>query len=65
MEEKFDFEFKIILHGGPLAGKTSLIAALTDNPFNINHAFTRKVQITSKNIIIQDTSISLIFWDPA
>ncbi len=65
MVKKPDYFFKIILLGSRTVGKTSLVRRFADDKFDENYIPTLGVDITSKNLTMNDgTKITLICVDP-
>lgn len=59
------YNFKIVVCGDPGVGKTSTILRFTDDAFTRTYIPTLGVNISEKNIKINDNLIKLILWDIA
>lgn len=59
------FRFKVIVCGDPRVGKTTSILRFTDNVFRNTYIMTMGVNISSKNIIMDDQRIKFATWDIA
>lgn len=58
-----DYRFKIIICGDRGVGKTSTVLRYTDNAFNRNYMPTIGVNLSRRNILIDDSYVQLIIWD--
>jgi small GTP-binding protein len=63
--QDLDYKFKIVLAGDPGVGKTSSILRFTNNAFNRTYIPTLGVNITEKDIEIENDLIELVLWDIA
>ncbi|MFX1252676.1 MAG: Rab family GTPase [Promethearchaeota archaeon] len=61
IEHKYFDQFKICLLGDGLVGKTTLLSAFCNRPFE--HEPTSGADITSRKYEIGNKEISIIFWD--
>lgn len=64
-DDDLDYRFKIIIVGDRGVGKTSIALRFTDNAFNRTYLQTIGVNVTKKNIRINEINIQLIIWDIA
>ncbi|MFX1503960.1 MAG: Rab family GTPase [Promethearchaeota archaeon] len=64
-EGKAIYNFKIVVCGDPDVGKTSIILRFTDDAFARTYIPTLGVNLSEKNIIIDNNLVKLIFWDIA
>ncbi|MFX1419412.1 MAG: Rab family GTPase [Promethearchaeota archaeon] len=62
---EFTYNFKLVVCGEPGVGKTSTILRFTDDAFTRTYIPTLGVNISEKNIRINDILIKLIIWDIA
>ena len=60
-----DFAFKVVVCGDPACGKTSTILRFTDRAFRRTYLPTMGVNITAKDIVIDNKKIHLVLWDLA
>ena len=60
-----DYSFKLIVIGDPHVGKSSMILRYTDKAFRRSYIPTIGVNITQKNIQVEQHMIQLILWDIA
>lgn len=59
------FNFKIIVCGDPMVGKTSTVLRFTDSAFKRTYLPTIGVQISEKKIELEKARISYVIWDIA
>jgi len=64
-DRKIGFNFKIVVCGDPGVGKTSTILKFTDDAFTRTYIPTLGVNISEKNIKIENNYVKLILWDIA
>ncbi|MDX1799248.1 MAG: Rab family GTPase [Candidatus Lokiarchaeia archaeon] len=68
-EKKVDssdkFSFKVIVCGDPACGKTSAVLRFTDHAFIRTYISTLGVNITAKDMQVDDIKVTLIMWDIA
>lgn len=64
-EEVINYQFKIIVCGDPMVGKTSLILRFTENAFKRTYISTMGVHVSDKVIRLKDSNIQLVIWDLA
>jgi small GTP-binding protein len=60
-----EYSFKIVVCGDPACGKTSAILKFTDAAFRRTYIPTMGVDITKKEVKINDKMIYLVLWDIA
>ncbi|MFX1374342.1 MAG: Rab family GTPase [Promethearchaeota archaeon] len=65
IEEEIVYNFKIVVCGDPGVGKTSTILRFTDDAFTRTYIPTLGVNISEKNMQIDNIRIKLILWDIA
>jgi len=63
--EELAYNFKLVVCGDPGVGKTSTILKFTDDAFTRTYIPTLGVNISEKNIRINNILIKLIIWDIA
>ncbi|MFX0144252.1 MAG: Rab family GTPase [Candidatus Hodarchaeota archaeon] len=59
------FSFKVIVCGDPACGKTSAILRFTDHAFIRTYISTLGVNVTVKDVQVDDIKVTLIMWDIA
>ena len=64
-EQKIRYNFKIVVCGDPDVGKTSTILKFTDDAFTRTYIPTLGVNISEKNVKIDNIYVKLILWDIA
>jgi len=64
-EEVINYQFKIIVVGDPMVGKTSLILRFTENAFKRTYISTLGVHVSDRVIRLKDSNIQLVIWDLA
>lgn len=62
---KLGYHFKIVICGDPSVGKTSTILRFTDHAFIRTYIPTLGVNISEKNIKVNNDYVNLILWDIA
>ncbi|MHA2005886.1 MAG: Rab family GTPase [Promethearchaeota archaeon] len=65
IEDLSGYQFKIIICGDPLVGKTSIALRFTESAFSRTYLPTIGVNISEKTIFIDNYHINFIFWDIA
>ena len=60
-----EYRFKIVVVGDRGVGKTSLVLRFTDKAFIRKYLPTLGVNLSRKNILLQDCIVQLIIWDIA
>ena len=63
--EQIHYRFKVVVCGDPAVGKTSTVLRFTDNAFKRTYMPTIGVNISEKNVKVEDTNIRLVIWDLA
>ena len=64
-EEVINYQFKIIVCGDPMVGKTSLILKFTENAFKRTYIPTMGLHVSDKVIRFKDSNIQLVIGDRA
>ena len=64
-DQGIDFAFKTIIVGDPSVGKSSTILRYTDKAFRRSYISTIGVNITQKQVQIEDQECQFVFWDCA
>ncbi|MFX0188562.1 MAG: Rab family GTPase [Candidatus Hodarchaeota archaeon] len=64
-EEAINYQFKIIVCGDPMVGKTSLILRFTENAFKRTYISTLGVHVSDRVIRFKNSNIQLVIWDLA
>ncbi|MHA1292152.1 MAG: Rab family GTPase [Promethearchaeota archaeon] len=64
-EQRFDYRFKVIVCGDPSVGKTSTVLRFTYNAFTRTYLPTIGVNISEKNITVNNLNVQLVIWDIA
>jgi small GTP-binding protein len=59
-----DFRFKVCIIGGETSGKTSILNSYVFNEFTHPQTMSIGVEFFSKDIIIDDFNVHLVFFDP-
>lgn len=62
---KIDFQFKIIVCGDPMVGKTSTILRFTESAFDRKYIPSIGINVKDKIIRVKKTNIQLVIWDIA
>ncbi len=62
---RVDYQFKVIVIGDPMVGKTSLILRFTENAFRRTYISTLGVQVSNRLVRVEDYIIQLVIWDIA
>jgi len=63
--EIINYQFKVIVCGDPMVGKTSIIIRFTDNAFNRSYYSSIGINVSDKVLQINDINVQLIIWDIA
>jgi len=64
-EEVINYQFKIIICGDPMVGKTSTILRFTENAFKRTYISTIGVHVSDKIIRVKNSNVQLVIWDLA
>ncbi|MFX1258188.1 MAG: Rab family GTPase [Promethearchaeota archaeon] len=64
-KDKINYQFKIIVCGDPMVGKSSIILRFTDNAFKRTYISTMGVNVSQKVINVKDSYIQCVIWDLA
>lgn len=59
------YQFKIVVCGDPSCGKTSTILKFTDSAFRKTYIPTIGVNVTRKEVAVNENNIDLVLWDIA
>ena len=65
MEEKLDYQYKILILGDATVGKTSLLVRYIDNKFEGDTLATLGVDIKYKYVTLDNKKIRMNIWDTA
>ncbi len=64
-KDKIDYQFKIIVCGDPMVGKTSTILRFTESAFDRKYIPSIGINVKDKIIRVKKSSIQLVIWDIA
>ncbi len=64
-EDDFDYRYKVVVCGDPSVGKTSTILRFTNNAFKRSYLPTIGVNISDKNVFMENSNVQLVLWDLA
>lgn len=64
-ERKRTYQFKIILIGDPMVGKTSTVLYFTNKAFRRSYLPTLGVSVTKKEVTFDNIIVQLVIWDIA
>ncbi|MFO8020163.1 MAG: GTP-binding protein [Promethearchaeia archaeon] len=64
-EKKTTYQFKIILIGDPMVGKTSTVLYFTNKAFRRSYLPTLGVSVTKKEVTFNNVIAQLVIWDVA
>ncbi|MGV9172478.1 MAG: Rab family GTPase [Promethearchaeia archaeon] len=64
-EMQTTFQFKIILIGDPMVGKTSTVLYFTNKAFRRSYLPTLGVSVTKKEVTFENVVVQLVIWDIA
>lgn len=62
---KIDYQFKIIICGDPMVGKTSTILRFTESAFDRKYIPSIGINVKDKIVRIKRTNVQLVVWDIA
>ena len=62
---KIDYQFKIIICGDPMVGKTSTILRFTESAFDRKYIPSLGISVKDKTVRVKKSNIQLVVWDIA
>ncbi|TFG27041.1 MAG: GTP-binding protein [Promethearchaeota archaeon] len=64
-KDKIDFQFKIIVCGDPMVGKTSTILRFTESAFDRKYIPSIGINVKDKIVRVKKSNVQLVIWDIA
>ena len=64
-QDKVDFQFKIIVCGDPMVGKTSTILRFTESAFDRKYIPSIGINVKDKIVRVKKSNVQLVVWDIA
>ena len=65
IDDREEFSFKVVICGDPACGKTSTVLKFTDQAFRRIYLPTIGVNVSKKEVIVDNKKVFLVLWDIA